>query len=27
MMINHHNGGRGVYFRDANGHSLEMLTA
>ncbi len=27
MMINHHNGGRGVYFRDANGHSLELLTA
>lgn len=27
MMINEHNGGRGVYFRDANGHSLELLTA
>ena len=27
MTINHNNGGRGVYFRDANGHSLELLTA
>jgi catechol 2,3-dioxygenase-like lactoylglutathione lyase family enzyme len=24
--INHNYGGRGVYFRDANGHLLEMLT-
>ena len=24
--INHHNGGRGVYFRDPNGHILELLT-
>jgi catechol 2,3-dioxygenase-like lactoylglutathione lyase family enzyme len=27
MTINHNYGGRGVYFRDANGHLLEMLTA
>lgn len=26
MTINHNYGGRGVYFRDANGHLLEMLT-
>lgn len=26
MDINHRNGGRGVYFRDPNGHSLELLT-
>jgi len=24
--INHHGGGRGVYFRDPNGHILELLT-
>jgi catechol 2,3-dioxygenase-like lactoylglutathione lyase family enzyme len=24
--INHRNGGRGVYFADANGHNLEILT-
>jgi catechol 2,3-dioxygenase-like lactoylglutathione lyase family enzyme len=24
--INHWNGGRGVYFRDPNGHMLELLT-
>ena len=24
--INHRNGGRGVYFRDPNGHNLELLT-
>ncbi len=24
--INHRRGGRGVYFRDPNGHSLELLT-
>ena len=24
--INHDNDGRGVYFRDMNGHLLEMLT-
>lgn len=24
--INHHGGGRGVYFRDPNGHNLELLT-
>ena len=24
--INHHYGGRGVYFRDDNGHVLEILT-
>jgi catechol 2,3-dioxygenase-like lactoylglutathione lyase family enzyme len=24
--INHHEGGRGVYFRDPNGHNLELLT-
>ncbi len=27
MNINHHYGGRGVYFRDPGGHLLEMLTA
>ena len=27
MEINHNYGGRGVYFRDENGHLLEMLTA
>lgn len=27
MRINHRNGGRGVYFRDPNGHILELLTA
>lgn len=27
MKINHHYGGRGVYFRDPNGHLLEILTA
>lgn len=27
MKINHRNGGRGVYFHDPNGHSLELLTA
>lgn len=27
MDINHNHGGRGVYFRDENGHLLEMLTA
>lgn len=27
MKINHNYGGRGVYFRDQNGHLLEMLTA
>ncbi len=27
MKINHNYGGRGVYFRDANSHLLEMLTA
>ena len=26
MKINHDNDGRGVYFRDANGHLLEILT-
>ena len=26
MRINHDNDGRGVYFRDTNGHLLEMLT-
>lgn len=26
MQINHRNGGRGVYFRDPNGHILEILT-
>lgn len=26
MRINHDNDGRGVYFRDANGHLLEILT-
>jgi catechol 2,3-dioxygenase-like lactoylglutathione lyase family enzyme len=24
--INYHNGGRGVYFQDPNGHLLELLT-
>ena len=24
--INHREGGRGVYFRDPNGHNLELLT-
>jgi catechol 2,3-dioxygenase-like lactoylglutathione lyase family enzyme len=24
--INHHDGGRGVYFRDPDGHLLEMIT-
>jgi catechol 2,3-dioxygenase-like lactoylglutathione lyase family enzyme len=27
MRINNHYGGRGVYFRDRNGHLLEMLTS
>jgi catechol 2,3-dioxygenase-like lactoylglutathione lyase family enzyme len=27
MDINHRNGGRGCYFKDPNGHLLEMLTA
>jgi hypothetical protein len=26
MKINHWNSGRGVYFRDPNGHLLELLT-
>lgn len=26
MAINHNYGGRGVYFRDPNGHLLELLT-
>jgi len=26
MSINHRNGGRGLYFRDPNGHLLEILT-
>jgi catechol 2,3-dioxygenase-like lactoylglutathione lyase family enzyme len=26
MKINHRGGGRGVYFRDPNGHVLELLT-
>lgn len=26
MTINHNYGGRGVYFRDSNGHLLELLT-
>jgi catechol 2,3-dioxygenase-like lactoylglutathione lyase family enzyme len=26
MNINHRGGGRGVYFRDLNGHILELLT-
>ena len=25
-MINHHDGGRGVYFEDPDGHVLEMIT-
>jgi catechol 2,3-dioxygenase-like lactoylglutathione lyase family enzyme len=24
--INHHDGGRGVYFRDPDGHMLEIIT-
>ncbi|OMB93988.1 bleomycin resistance protein [Mycobacterium sp. NS-7484] len=24
--INHHDGGRGVYFRDPSGHALEIIT-
>jgi hypothetical protein len=24
--INHHNGGRGFYFEDPNGHFLEVIT-
>jgi catechol 2,3-dioxygenase-like lactoylglutathione lyase family enzyme len=27
MALNHHNGGRGFYFRDPAGHLLEVLTA
>jgi len=27
MKINHHYGGRGVYFHDPDGHILEILTA
>jgi catechol 2,3-dioxygenase-like lactoylglutathione lyase family enzyme len=27
MAINHRNGGRGFYFKDPNGHLLELLTA
>ena len=27
MQINHRHGGRGVYFRDPDGHLLEILTA
>ncbi|MCE3223563.1 MAG: Glyoxalase/bleomycin resistance protein/dioxygenase [Nitrospira sp.] len=27
LVINHHAGGRGVYFCDPNGHILELLTA
>lgn len=27
MQTNHRRGGRGVYFRDPNGHVLELLTA
>jgi len=27
MRINHHYGGRGVYFPDPNGHILEIITA
>jgi catechol 2,3-dioxygenase-like lactoylglutathione lyase family enzyme len=27
MQINHRGGGRGVYFRDPDGHILELLTA
>jgi catechol 2,3-dioxygenase-like lactoylglutathione lyase family enzyme len=26
MAINHRNGGRGFYFKDPNGHLLEVLT-
>ena len=26
MQINHRRGGRGVYFKDANGHSWELMT-
>jgi catechol 2,3-dioxygenase-like lactoylglutathione lyase family enzyme len=25
--INHHGGGRGLYFRDPSGHNMELLTA
>ncbi|GAA1822737.1 hypothetical protein [Planosporangium flavigriseum] len=24
--INHHDGGRGVYFEDPNGHNVEIIT-
>ena len=27
MAINHRGGGRGLYFKDPNGHLLEVLTA
>jgi catechol 2,3-dioxygenase-like lactoylglutathione lyase family enzyme len=27
MQINHNRGGRGVYFDELNGHSIELLTA
>ncbi len=27
MQVNHRRGGRGVYFRDPDGHLLELLTA
>jgi len=27
MQINHRGGGRGFYFKDPNGHLLEVLTA
>jgi len=27
MKVNHHNGGRGVYFRDLDGNMLEILTS
>ena len=26
MQINHNGGGRGVYFDELNGHSIELLT-
>jgi len=26
MQINHNRGGRGVYFDELNGHSIELLT-
>ena len=26
MQINHKSGGRGVYFDELNGHSIELLT-